>query len=210
MRAGTLPSRHAGPGVPVHRRAPAPPSRHRITGLVFVAVVVLLLGTSCSRERATPSASTSSAFGRNLDSVDGQAGTIRLLHVYVASPGERGTTHIVGEGAELFLTLANGGDDPDTLVGTHSEAAAQVLFRNGDTDPTPQIEVEVPAGGVAGLREVTGPHLELVELAEPLRSGTSLAITFEFEDSGPVTLNVPVAVYNGRPPTVPSDPADPT
>jgi copper(I)-binding protein len=196
--------------VPVHWREPAPPPRHRTTGLVLAAVVVLLLGTSCGRERTTPRAATPTTFGRNLDSVDGQVGTIRLLHVYVASPGDRGTTHIAGEGAELFLTLANDGDAPDTLVGTHSETAAQVLFRNGDADPTPQIQVEVLAGGVAVLREVTGPHLELAELAEPLRSGTRLAITFDFENSGPVTLNVPVAVYNGRPPTVPGDPADPT
>jgi hypothetical protein len=59
---------------------------------------------------------------------------------------------------------------------------------------------------VAPLRQVTGPHLELAELAEPLRSGTRLAIIFEFQNSGPVTLNVPVAVYEGRPPTVPADP----
>jgi hypothetical protein len=67
--------------------------------------------------------------------------------VYVASPGERGTTHIAGEGAELFLTLANDGDAPDTLVGVSSDAAAEVLFRDGDADPTSQIQVEVPVGG---------------------------------------------------------------
>jgi copper(I)-binding protein len=64
----------------------------------------------------------------------------------------------------------------------------------------------VPAGGTAPLREVTGPHLELGELSEPLRSGTRLAITFEFAAAGPVTLAVPVAVYDGRPPTDPSPP----
>jgi len=101
----------------------------------MAALVVVLLVTACSRERATPRPSTSTTFGRNLDSVDGQAGTIRLLHVYVASPGERGTTHIAGAGAELFLTLANDGDAPDALPGASSDVAGQVLFRDGTPSP---------------------------------------------------------------------------
>ncbi|WP_222269343.1 copper chaperone PCu(A)C [Modestobacter marinus] len=197
-------------GAPVRLRPAAPSWSLRTTGLVMAAVVVVLLGTACSRERATPSASTSTTFSRNLDSVDGQAGTIRLLHVYLASPGERGTTHIAGAGAELFLTLANTGDAPDTLIGASSEVAGQVLVRDGDAEPTPQLRVEVPPGGVAPLRLDTGPHLELVDVAEPLRSGTRVSITFEFQSSGSVTLPVPVAVYDGRPPTLPSDPAHPT
>ncbi|SEO62012.1 copper chaperone PCu(A)C [Trujillonella endophytica] len=185
-------------------RRPAP-ARRALLLAGMLAAVVLLPATACTREQADPDAPVAAA-GRGLDSVDGRVAGLRLLHVYVASPGERGTTHVVGEGAELFLTVAGDGEAADALVGASSEAG-QVLFRDGDADPLPRFRIEVPAEGVASLRLPTGPHLELADLVEPLRSGTSLAITFEFELAGSVTLSVPVAVYEvGGPPTLPAEP----
>jgi copper(I)-binding protein len=58
------------------------------------------------------------------------------------------------------------------------------------------MDVRVPSGGVAVLREVSGPHLELSGLRKILRSGFSVPVTFDFRDAGPVTLKVPIRTYS--------------
>ena len=130
-----------------------------------------------------------------LDSVDGRVGELRLLSVAIASPGTRGSLHIAGDRAALLLTIANDGEADDVLTGAGAEVAEQVVLRDGDAPPDPRVEVSVPPGGVAVLREVTGPHLELAGLHEPLRSGFSVPVTFEIRDAGPVTLEVPIRTY---------------
>jgi copper(I)-binding protein len=174
------------------RRGPA--------AVALAAVLVAAPLGACSRERADSGAPAAST-GRTLDSVDGQVGSIRVLHAYVATPGERGATHTAEDGAELLLTVANDGAAADELVAVTSDAADEVLFRDGDADPTAELAVEVPPGGVAVLRDVDGTHLELAGLREELRSGSRLAVTFEFRDAGPVTLQVPVATYVATPRT---------
>ena len=88
-----------------------------------------------------------------LDSVDGRVGDLRLLGVSVASPGTRGSLHIAGDGAALLLTIANGGEADDELTGASAEVAEAVVLRDGDQEAEPRLEVPVPAGGVAALRE---------------------------------------------------------
>ena len=79
--------------------------------------------------------------------------------------------------------------------GAGGDVAEQVVLRDGDAAPDPRVEVPVPSGGVAVLREVTGPHLELSGLRETLRSGFSVPVTFDFRDAGPVTLEVPIRTH---------------
>jgi copper(I)-binding protein len=133
------------------------------------------------------------------DSVDGQVGQLRLLSVAIASPGARGSMHLAGDSAALLLTIANGGKAEDVLTGASADVAQQVIFRNGDGPPVPHLQVPVPAGEVAVLREVTAPHLELSGLRETLRSGFSVPVTFEFRDAGSVTLKVPIRTYTDVP-----------
>jgi copper(I)-binding protein len=183
---------------------------HGSAAVLVLAVVLLLAATACSRERGD-SAGTTVPLTRTLDSVDGQVGALQLLHVHIASPGERGAGHAADGDVELFLTLANAGPEPDVLTAVTADGAAAALLRDGDAEPTAQLAVEVPPGGVAPLRDVTGPHLELTGLTDPLAGGTRVDVTFTFRDAGPVTLPVPVAVYEGREPPTPSDdPAEPT
>ncbi|MFW3170959.1 copper chaperone PCu(A)C [Geodermatophilus sp. CPCC 206100] len=130
-----------------------------------------------------------------LDSVDGRVGPLRLLSVAIASPGTRGSLHIAGNSAALLLTVANDGEADDELTGVTAGVAEEVVLRNGDDEPAPRIEVDVPSGGVAVLREVTGLHLELSGLRETLRSGFSVPVVFEFRDAGSVTLEVPIHTY---------------
>jgi len=130
-----------------------------------------------------------------LDSVDGRVGDLRLLSVSIASPGGRGSIHVAGDNAALLLTVANHGQADDELTGAGTESADEIVLRNGDGDAEPRLDVPVPAGGVAVLREVSGLHLELTGLRQALRSGFSLPVTFEFRDAGPVTLSVPIRTY---------------
>jgi copper(I)-binding protein len=164
---------------------------------LVVLVVVCLLGASCSGDEAAPSAGPTTGSSRpDLDSVEGEVGDLRLLHVYIASPGQRGSPHDPGDGADLLLTVANDGTAADVLSGASGDAAEQVVFRDGDLTATSPPHVAAPAGGVASLQDVSGPHLELSGLTQELRSGGSVPVTFTFATAGSVTLQVPVATYD--------------
>ena len=107
--------------------------------------------------------------------------------------------HIAGDDAALLLTIANDGKTEDVLIGASAEVAQQVVFRNGDGPPVPQLQVPVPAGDVTVLREVTAPHLELSGLRNTLRTGSGVPVTFEFGTAGTVTLDVPIHTYTDVP-----------
>jgi hypothetical protein len=72
------------------------------------------------------------------------------------------------------------------------------------------VEVAVRPGEVAIVSEVTGPHLELSQLRETLRTGSAVPVTFAFRDAGTVTLIVPVGTYTDVRPDKYLEPADAT
>ncbi|SDE27047.1 Copper(I)-binding protein [Blastococcus fimeti] len=171
------------------------------TGAAGTILLLLLVLAGCGSGQT----SSDPFFGRariGLDSVDGQVGPLRLLSVSIASPGTRGSIHIAGDSAALLVTIANEGEEEDELTGASTAVAERIVLRDGDRDRDgddgrdSDLEVPVPAGGVAVVRDVTGLHLELSELQERLRSGFSVPVTFEFRDAGPVTLEVPVRTYD--------------
>jgi copper(I)-binding protein len=163
-------------------------NRNRVAGTILLTLLVL---AGCSA-RGTPNLDRSRI---GLDSIDGRVGSLRLLSVSVASPGTRGSLHIGGDSAALLLTIANDGDADDVLTGASADVAEQVGVRDGHGPAEFRIDVPVPSRGVAVLREVTGPHLELTGLQEILRSGFSIPVTLEFRDAGSVTLEVPIRTY---------------
>jgi copper(I)-binding protein len=167
---------------------------HRI-GAVAAALLTALVLAGCA---SLPSGSANLERSRiGLDSVDGRVGDLRLLSVSIASPGRRGSTHLAGDSAALLLTVANDGQDDDALTGVDADVARQVVARDGDGPAQERLDVAVPAGGVAVLREVSGEHLELSRLQETWRSGFSVPVTFEFRDAGTVTRQVPIRTYEG-------------
>jgi periplasmic copper chaperone A len=162
-------------------------------GAVATILLTLLVVAGCSSGQAGPP--TLAPAGIGPDTVDGQVGQIRLLGVAIASPGARGSMHIAGDSAALLLTITNDGKAAEALTGASTDAARQIVFRNGDGPPDPHLQVPVPPGDMAVLHQITGPHLELTGLRENLRSGFSVPVTFEFHDGGSLTLNVPVGTY---------------
>jgi copper(I)-binding protein len=163
-------------------------NRIRVAG----AVLLTLLALAGCTTAGSPSLDRARI---GLDSVDGRVGQLRLLSVSVASPGTRGSVHLAANSAALLLTIANDGDADDALTGASAVVADRVVLRDGDASAKRQLDVSVPSGGVAVLREVTGPHLELTGLREVLRSGFSVPVTFDFRDAGSVTLEVPIRTY---------------
>jgi copper(I)-binding protein len=165
-------------------------------GVSAAILLTLLVLAGCAPSQAASSDPFFSRTRIGLDSVDGQVGQLRLLSVSIASPGPRGSIHLAGDSAALLLTVANDGGAEDVLIGVRAEAARQVVFRTGDASPNSHLHVVVSPGAAAVLREVTGPHLELEDLNQTLRSGFSVPVTFQFRDAGTVTLEVPIRTYD--------------
>ena len=96
----------------------------------MIAVALLLAGCSSGQ-----TASSDPHFSRTrigLDSVDGQVGPLRLLSVSIASPGARGSVHIAGDSAALFLTVANDGTGQYSTI----QAAIDAVPANNTTRRT--------------------------------------------------------------------------
>ncbi len=102
-----------------------------------------------------------------------------------------------GNGA-AYMTLGNGGDEPDRLLRASAPVADTVELHAHEIDAQgvarmrPVVAVEVPPGGEAALAP-GGLHLMLVGLKEPLREGESFELTLDFERAGEVTVDVAVA-----------------
>jgi hypothetical protein len=91
-----------------------------------------------------------------------------------------------------YLTVRNGGDAADRLVGVASEVADRAelhssVVQDGVMRMRPVDAVEVPAGGEAVL-EPGGLHVMLIGLKAPLEEGDSFALTLVFEDAGEVEV----------------------
>lgn len=159
---------------------------------VVEILIALLASAGCVVQTTTVAAPDTGG-------ADAEVGRLRLNRVAVESPGPPGSIHVAGNSAALLVTIANFGDAPDVLTGVAGNAARRVVLRDGDTVQAPPLQVTVPASGAAVLDDVTGVHLELADLWEPLRGGSRILVTFEFRDAGPVTVQVPVRRYTDVP-----------
>jgi len=121
-------------------------------------------------------------------SVNAEVGRIRLLATRIDAPEDRKL--LGGSNTGLFTTLANDGDAADRLVGVSSVYARQVVMRQGTDGPEAPVQVDVPGNGVVSLQYPGGLHLEMVDLKLDVRAGRLLPVTFRFEKSGTVTVNV--------------------
>ena len=139
-------------------------------------------------------------------SVNAEVGRIRLLATRIDAPEDRKLLSSSNTG--LFTTLANDGDDTDTLVAVSSVYARQVIMRRGTNGPEAPVQVEVPGNGVVSLQYPGGLHLEMVDLKLDVRAGRLLPVTFRFEKAGSVTVIVFVDGF-GLPTVSPVSPAAP-
>ncbi len=97
----------------------------------------------------------------------------------------------------VFMTIHNGGEEPDTIRGITSEVAAKAGIARFDGGPLLNAEsvemLETPQGEATNLDQ-DGYHLVLTDLTEAVESGDVVPVTLEFEDTGDLEVQVSVAV----------------
>jgi copper(I)-binding protein len=109
---------------------------------------------------------------------------IKITNAFVLGP-PIGSTLPSGSSAGLFVSLYNGGSSSDTLLSATASGTAGSISLSGGT---------VPLAANAAPVNLTGPEPKVVleNLSEPLRGGTYIPVTFDFQHAGTVTLPVPV------------------
>jgi copper(I)-binding protein len=96
-----------------------------------------------------------------------------------------GSTLPSGSAAGLFVSLYNSGSGSDTLLSATSPGTAGSISLSTGT---------VPLAANAAPVNLTGPEPKVVleDLSQPLRGGSFIPVTFDFQHAGTVTLQVPV------------------
>jgi copper(I)-binding protein len=109
---------------------------------------------------------------------------IQITNAFVLG-APNGSTLPSGSAAGLFVSLYNSGSSSDTLLSATAAGTAESISLSGGT---------VPLAANAAPVNLTGPEPKVVleDLSQPLRGGTSIPVTFDFQHAGRVTLQVPV------------------
>jgi periplasmic copper chaperone A len=119
--------------------------------------------------------------------------TFALGDLVVESPWARESVTRTGA---AYLTVRNGGDQDDRLVGVSSEVADKAklhssVMQDGVMKMRAVEGLDVPAHGEAVL-EPGGLHIMLIGLKAPLEEGKSFALTLEFENAGEIEVTTTV------------------
>ena len=111
----------------------------------------------------------------------------------------RPSPKMAGAGA-AYMVIKNSGGEADKLLSGETPAAEIVELHESYMDenqvmrmrPVEGGYLEVPAGGEVELKP-GGYHIMLIKLARPLEEGTTIPLTLNFEKSGQIEVQVPVA-----------------
>jgi hypothetical protein len=154
-----------------------------MTGVVLVLLLAFLPARSPAQSPTPPPS------GVPIQVEDAWARAAPLMPAMGAMPMSGGT-------GAVYLTLRNGGAEPETLVGAASDAAETVELHETIQDGTvmrmrPVAQLVIPAGTVLAMTP-GGLHLMLINLKRALRPGEQVAVTLTFAHAAPLTVQVPV------------------
>ena len=91
-----------------------------------------------------------------------------------------------------FLTVRNNGSEGDSLVGVTSELSDDVQLHETVDNRMRQVKsFKIPANGELDLSR-GGNHLMFMELKRKLSVGDQVKVELEFQDSDPITIEMPV------------------
>ncbi|HIJ63079.1 MAG TPA: copper chaperone PCu(A)C [Rhodospirillaceae bacterium] len=112
--------------------------------------------------------------------------------IVVEHPWSRASAAATGA---IFLSISNSGG-ADRLIGASSPAAAEVQLHvseaDGDIMRMRRVDgVDIPAHG-AVVFQPGGYHLMLIGLKEPLKAGTTVAVTLDFAKAGKIAVTAAV------------------
>lgn len=142
---------------------------HRRTMIAGLAAAGLLANATHAQEATTETLEISGAFGR--------------------------ATPPTSKAGVVFLTIRSLGP-VDRLVGYITPACNRPelhthIDNNGIMQMRQVEAIDVPAGGVVELKP-GGLHLMMIDLNGPLIEGETIPVTLEFENAGPVEIEVPI------------------
>jgi copper(I)-binding protein len=134
-----------------------------------------------------------------------QTGTVTIRHpvIYEGPPTLKT--------AAGYLTITNGGDEADSLIGVRTEGLRASLHKSREADGVMRMSpvdiVEIPAGASVAF-EPGGLHVMFMDVdARALREGATLPATLVFEQAGEVGVVFNVEARTG---TTHGDHARPT
>ena len=95
--------------------------------------------------------------------------------------------------------ILNEGDEEDYLIGARSEVAKAVeihktVMENQIAKMVKQDRVKIPPKGKVHFKH-HGYHIMLIGLKRPLKEGDKVKVTLIFENSGEITVVVPVKMH---------------
>ncbi len=95
------------------------------------------------------------------------------------------------------MTVLNGSDTPDRLIGARTSVAQTVeLHETYDDNGVMKMRpvaggFEVPAKGRLELKP-GGKHMMFIDLGSPLENGKEIELTLVFEKAGEITVKAPI------------------
>lgn len=127
-----------------------------------------------------------------------------VADVTVTGPWARASL-IAGRPGAAYMVLTNTGADPVTLTGARTPAAGMTMIHKTETDANGVSSMSAAGDLViapgATLRIAPGGlHVMLMKLAQPLKEGTSFALTLTFAGGGTLDVEVPVLAATARGP----------
>ncbi len=160
------------------------------TGAVLLTILALLLGAAACTQTAAPASS---------QGVSAQNVWARPAKMMDSMPMEGDTQQMQHGGANsaIYMMLANGGAEADSLVaakaGVSNAVEIHETVMEGDVMRMQQVEggIPVPAGGQAELKP-GGYHVMLIGLTRDLAVGDKFPVTLEFASG--TTLEVEAEV----------------
>ena len=182
----------------VHFRLPAGTAVRVRRGLGAALSAAAVLGAACACSSASPGsgAQAGPAAARSPAGVSpsprgsASSGPIRITDAYLPQPAGPDV-------AAVYFTVADTGDQPDTLLSAASVPAAQVSLMSESAGGGAE-SMAVVAGGLSipahGQLAFTtgGYHVMLTDPAVPLKQGGTVQLTLTFRRAGKVTLDVPI------------------
>jgi len=129
---------------------------------------------------------------------DGLAGALSFANVWIEG------TSLGDSMASVHIDIVNHGTESDELVAAFSPDCESVVLHkpravlSARQDLTDAPRVEVSAGGMLAVGR-SGVKVLLVEPSQPLRPGSTLALTLRFRKAGDMTIDLPTRATEQRP-----------
>lgn len=97
----------------------------------------------------------------------------------------------------VFMTIHNGGDESDKIIGISSEIADRAMiaeFEGGPMQDSKELKLLNTPKGEATSLDQDNYHILLSELNEEVESGDTVPLIIQFEETGELEVLVSVAV----------------